>query len=116
MCAIITDRDAEKARKKREWSPEERQIVYDLFSAWDKDGSGSIEWPEFKGALAGTLGDAELKLLFQSIDVDGDGSIDLPEFADFVQNDMALFERFDSIMKREKSRRKDEREDQAAWH
>ena len=36
MCAIITDRDAAKARKKREWTAEERQIVYDLFSAWDK--------------------------------------------------------------------------------
>ena len=85
-----------------------------------QDGSGSIEWPEFKGALAGTLGDAELKLLFTSIDVDGDGSIELPEFADFVQNEMSLFERFDGIVKREKSRRNDEGETQPSlcnpWH
>jgi len=106
MIQIITDRDAVKARKKREWTPEERQIVYDLFQAWDKDGSGSIELHEFRQALAGTgLGDLELKGLFQSIDVDGSGEIGLHEFADFVQNEMNLFERFDGIVKREKRRR-----------
>eukprot|EP00966_Prymnesium_polylepis_P079090 1833003-Prymnesium_polylepis.1 len=68
----------------------------------------SVNWVAFArvAALAGTgLGDLELKGLFQSIDVDGSGEIGLHEFADFVQNEMNLFERFDGIVKREKRRR-----------
>ena len=55
----------------------------DTCNGFDKDGSGQMQFPEYKEAwtfLAQLGGEAEMKRAFDSVDVDGSGNVDWNEF------------------------------------
>eukprot|EP01052_Picozoa_sp_SAG31_P043393 SAG31_NODE_7212_length_1753_cov_2.867594_1_plen_506_part_00 len=66
-----------------------------LFVDYDKDRSGSLEYPEFErlvrtAAKCGVtvIDDGALRQLFRLIDGDGSGTIGFDEFQQYLQNDM----------------------------
>jgi hypothetical protein len=64
------------------------KILIESFKKFDDDGSGQLEFPEFKAAFAnlGLTGtDSEIKEAFNKVDVDGSGRVDRSEFVNAVK-------------------------------
>ena len=66
----------------------------DLFSKYDDDGSGDLDFQEFSSAIRedlkvteAALSNGDLQQMFRSIDVDGSGEVDATEFSNWLLND-----------------------------
>lgn len=66
----------------------------DLFSKYDDDGSGDLDFSEFSAAIRDdlsvsedVLSDGDLKQMFGSIDADGSGEVDATEFSEWLLHD-----------------------------
>eukprot|EP00300_Choanocystis_sp_HF-7_P028950 c35108_g1_i1.p1 GENE.c35108_g1_i1~~c35108_g1_i1.p1 ORF type:complete len:345 (-),score=56.63 c35108_g1_i1:81-1088(-) len=69
--------DVDKANKR----------IVDAFNKFDKDGSGSLDFSEFKRffeSLEVMLSEPETRALFEHYDTDGSGSIEFAEFSDGI--------------------------------
>jgi len=61
------------------------QNIANIFDSFDVDGSGTVDWDEFREAIkavapVGGISEAEIKSMFQDADKDGDGEIAYNEF------------------------------------
>ena len=69
-------------------SPDE--ALEQIFSKFDRDGDGGIDWEEFESVLAGLLPSMrveEVKALFSFMDQDGNDQISVSEFRDMIADD-----------------------------
>ena len=62
-----------------------------LFRVYDTDGSGNLEWREFRSAIRHAAGigedklsEADLRLLFRYVDLNDNGLVDVDEFETFL--------------------------------
>ena len=65
----------------------ERSMIRKQFALFDKDGSGVVDYKEFKGAIKkffNGVEDSDIKEVFQHFDVDKSGTLDVDEFADML--------------------------------
>eukprot|EP01038_Epipyxis_sp_PR26KG_P013028 gene13028-17460_t len=96
----------------------QKEIVYQLFSEIDQDGSGRIDKAEFRTLLRKlklTYSDRKFKLLYQAVDINGDGNIGRSELNDLLfppEND--LLSEFQNKSHEEKSDESDESDNDEA--
>merc|ERR1712070_24178 len=69
----------------------QRELLYEAFRMFDKDGSGVIEASEFRDVCrqVGIIPtDSELQMMIEEIDQDQSGDIDMYEFVDAISGKM----------------------------
>eukprot|EP00049_Salpingoeca_infusionum_P017220 m.352167 g.352167 ORF g.352167 m.352167 type:complete len:881 (+) comp16460_c0_seq1:2559-5201(+) len=97
------------ARDATNVSPEQMKEIEDSFKHWDKDGSGQLEYKEFRAFLL-SLGynipqvaaegedDMEFKRIVTRVDPNGDGVVSLDEFIAFTAEENADAESAEQLL------------------
>jgi len=112
-------RAEQRALARRAWMARATDLepeICRLFGHVDRNGSKSIDLPEFLQAAAdaGLRDTAKMEALFRAKDEDGNGTLDVSEFICLVGDCPRLLERFDDIVHASSQKRQaqDERERQ----
>jgi len=67
--------------------PEKIQEFIDLFNQFDKDGTGALNWYQFKAAMSALgedVSDDNVKKIIREVDKDGNETIDRDEFIEYM--------------------------------
>ena len=82
---ILYSPSAAECRANGELIPEQSKLLQDLWTAFDADGSGTLEHSEVRSvieaAMERELSDKELDDAFKKMDADGSGQVDFHEFS-----------------------------------
>ena len=77
-----------KNKNQKNLTPEQTYVIEEAFKIFDKDGSGSIDYNEFKDAIRALGTEAtnqQIKDMIKELDVDNSGAIEFDEFLEMMR-------------------------------